>query len=60
MVITGDVDQSDLLDRQNGLPELLKRIKDYEKALYYMQVVMLNESDVVRHPAVAEVLELFD
>eukprot|EP00966_Prymnesium_polylepis_P106026 2455292-Prymnesium_polylepis.1 len=61
MIITGDLGQSDLRGRQNGLAELLDRIDaPREKALYHIQVVVLNASDVVRHHAVAEVLDLFD
>jgi phosphate starvation-inducible PhoH-like protein len=49
MVVTGDPDQSDLLDGLSGLARRLDPIAD-------IAVVRLAESDIVRHSLVAEML----
>ncbi len=52
MVITGDPDQSDLLDGMSGLSEIAQRLE----ALDNIAVVRLAQGDIVRHPLVAEML----
>jgi phosphate starvation-inducible protein PhoH and related proteins len=52
MVLTGDPDQSDLLDGMSGLSEIARRLEP----LPNIAVVRLNETDIVRHPLVAEML----
>ena len=52
MVVTGDPDQSDLLDGLSGLSELAGRLEP----IATVAVVRLGEGDIVRHSLVAEML----
>lgn len=53
MVVTGDPDQSDLLEGISGLREMGERLSKVEGiAVHY-----LKECDIVRHPLVAKMLE---
>jgi phosphate starvation-inducible PhoH-like protein len=52
MVLTGDPDQSDLLDGLSGLSDIARRLE----AIPGVAVVRLTDSDIVRHPLVAEML----
>src|SRR5438552_5349571 len=52
MVLTGDPDQSDLLDGLSGLRETARRLE----ALPGIAVVRLTDRDIVRHPLVGEML----
>ena len=52
MVVTGDPEQSDLLDGMSGLADISRRLD----ALDNVAVVRLNEGDIVRHPLVADML----
>jgi phosphate starvation-inducible PhoH-like protein len=52
MVLTGDPDQSDLLDGLSGLAEIARRLETVPR----VSVVRLTEADIVRHPLVAEML----
>ena len=52
MVLTGDPDQSDLLDGLSGLSDIARRLE----AISGVAVVRLHEADIVRHPLVAEML----
>jgi phosphate starvation-inducible PhoH-like protein len=52
MVVTGDPDQSDLLDGLSGLSEIARRLESIPD----VAVVRLNERDIVRHPLVGEML----
>lgn len=54
MVVTGDPDQSDLLDGMSGLAEACRRLETVES----IGVVRLQQQDIVRHPLVAEMLEV--
>lgn len=54
MVVTGDPDQSDLLPGMSGLSDICQRLE----ALDDVGVVKLKDSDVVRHPLVAEMLSV--
>lgn len=54
MVVTGDPDQSDLLDGISGLSEVARRME----SLKNVAVVRLGQTDIVRHPLVAEMLEV--
>ena len=54
MVVTGDPEQSDLLPGLSGLAEISGRLRVLEGAA----VIDLTNDDVVRHPLVAEMLEL--
>ena len=52
MVITGDPGQSDLLPELSGLAEVARRLE----AVTNVAVVRLDETDIVRHPLVGEML----
>ncbi|HPD82982.1 MAG: PhoH family protein [Alphaproteobacteria bacterium] len=52
MVVTGDPDQSDLLDGMSGLDEVMRRVDP----LPNIAVCRLGAEDIVRHPLVAEML----
>jgi phosphate starvation-inducible PhoH-like protein len=52
MVVTGDPDQSDLLEGLSGLAEIARRLEP----LSAIAVVRLGDADIVRHPLVADML----
>ena len=52
MVLTGDPDQSDLLDGLSGLADIARRLE----AVSDVAVIRLNDRDIVRHPLVAGML----
>src|SRR5467141_4673512 len=52
MVVTGDPDQSDLLDGLSGLAEIARRLDPIAD----IAVVWLGDRDIVRHTLVAEML----
>jgi len=52
MVVTGDPDQSDLLDGLSGLTEIARRLDPIPD----IAVVRLGDRDIVRHPLVADML----
>jgi phosphate starvation-inducible protein PhoH and related proteins len=52
MVLTGDPDQSDLLQGMSGLADIAKKLE----AVTGIAVVRLTDRDVVRHPLVASML----
>ena len=54
MVVTGDPGQSDLLPGVSGLSD----VADKFEALPNIAVIRLGQSDIVRHPLVAEMLEV--
>ena len=54
MVITGDPDQSDLLEGISGLREMARKLEAVEG----IAVQRLKELDIVRHPLVAKMLEV--
>lgn len=54
MVVTGDPDQSDLLEGVSGLRDISARLE----AIDNIAVVRLNQMDIVRHPLVAEMLDV--
>lgn len=57
IVIVGDLAQSDL-GAENGLSDLARRVEGLE--FTYINHVELGVDDVVRHPAVKEVLKMYD
>lgn len=57
VILTGDLDQSDM-DKDNGLSNLLYRMQLND--LKYMEHVELSTEDVVRNPAVKEVLKVLE
>ena len=56
MIVMGDLKQSDLGPR-NGLADLVKRTKGLD--LEYIEHVIMDDEDILRHPAVAEILKLY-
>lgn len=56
-VITGDLKQSDFLHK-NGLNDFVERIKNRE--LKFIKLVEFSKEDIQRHPAISEVLDLYD
>ena len=52
MVVTGDPEQSDLLDGMSGLADISRRLD----ALENVAVCRLKDEDIVRHPLVADML----
>jgi phosphate starvation-inducible PhoH-like protein len=52
MVLTGDPDQSDLLEGLSGLSDIARRLD----AVPGVAVVRLTDQDIVRHPLVASIL----
>ncbi|GAB5389216.1 MAG: PhoH family protein [Alphaproteobacteria bacterium] len=54
MVLTGDPGQSDLLEGDSGLAPMTERVEQVDG----IAVVHMTQSDVVRHPLVAEMLPL--
>lgn len=54
MVVTGDPDQSDLLDGLSGLSDIARRLDTRPN----IAVIRLEQKDIVRHPLVAEMLEV--
>ena len=57
MVVTGDLNQSDLRFALNGLNDLFYRLSD--KDLEYIDHVIMTGEDIQRHPAIVEVLKLY-
>ncbi|MCI5060663.1 MAG: PhoH family protein [Alphaproteobacteria bacterium] len=54
MVVTGDPDQSDLLEGVSGLSDIARRLESSPN----IAVCRLGSKDIVRHPLVAEMLEV--
>ena len=54
MIVTGDPRQSDLLEGMSGLDDISKRLD----ALPNVAVCRLSNGDIVRHPLVAEMLDV--
>ena len=54
MVITGDPDQSDLLDGMSGLSPISQKLDLVED----IAVIRLKQVDIVRHPLVAKMLDV--
>lgn len=57
MVVTGDINQSDLRIRNNGLVDLFFKIS--EKDLEYIDHILFENEDIQRHPAIKEVLSIY-
>ena len=57
MVVMGDLNQSDLTNRKNGLADLVHKLKGYE--FEYVEHVMMHDEDILRHAAVAEILKIY-
>ena len=55
LIVTGDLEQSDL-GEDNGLAELIYKMSGMD--LQYIEHVEMNDNDIVRHPAVNEILKV--
>lgn len=55
LIVTGDMEQSDL-GPENGLTDLIYKMQCVD--LEYMKHVEMEDDDIVRHPAVNEVLKV--
>ena len=54
MVVTGDPDQTDLLDELSGLAQISDRLDAVEE----IAVIRLTSEDIVRHPLVSQMLDV--
>lgn len=57
LIVTGDLEQSDL-GEDNGLAELIYKMSGMD--LQYIEHVEMNDDDIVRHPAVNEILKVLN
>lgn len=57
LIVTGDLEQSDL-GEHNGLAELIHKLDGMD--LEYIKHVEMDDEDIVRHPAVYEVLKVLN
>jgi phosphate starvation-inducible PhoH-like protein len=57
MVVTGDVQQHDRGFEDNGLSDLTRRVFSESDYIHHVQ---FTEDDVVRHPAIREILSMYD
>ena len=57
LIVTGDLEQSDL-GEDNGLAELIYKMSGMD--LQYIEHVEMNDNDIVRHPAVTEILKVLN
>lgn len=57
LILTGDLDQSDLPDEDNGLAHFLHATSHMH--LNHVEFVELDRGDIVRHPAIDEVLKVY-
>lgn len=59
MVLSGDVLQCDLQDvSQCGLQFLMERLEEYTEQLKYIEKIVLDDSDIQRHPAMEEIMNV--
>ncbi|MCS7317760.1 MAG: PhoH family protein [Candidatus Dojkabacteria bacterium] len=56
-VITGDLKQSDFINT-NGLFDLIEKIENRE--LKYIEHIKFSKDDIQRHPAIKEILDIYD
>ena len=57
LIVTGDLEQSDL-GPENGLADLIYKMQCVD--LEYMKHIEMEDDDIVRHPAVNEVLKVLN
>ena len=58
MVVTGDTRQADRREDDNGLLDFQRLVEDY-KNCKYVSGVEFNHRDIQRHPAVLEILKIY-
>jgi phosphate starvation-inducible PhoH-like protein len=59
MVITGDPTQNDYPNSINGLEDLISRLNKCEYDEQFISKIEFDEHDVVRHPVIPFILELY-
>lgn len=59
IVVTGDTRQADRLDKDNGLLDFKRLVERYQEC-QYVAGVEFAAKDIARHPAVTEVLKIYD
>jgi len=57
MIVMGDLNQSDLANNTNGLADLIDKMDGHD--FEYVDHITMNDEDILRHPAVAEVLRIY-
>jgi phosphate starvation-inducible PhoH-like protein len=57
LIVTGDLEQSDL-GKDNGLENLIYKMQCID--LEYIKHVEMGDEDIVRHPAVKEILKVLN
>ena len=57
MVVTGDVQQHDRGFEENGLSDLTRRVFTVSDYIHHVE---FTDEDVVRHPAIREILSMYD
>jgi phosphate starvation-inducible PhoH-like protein len=57
MIVMGDLNQSDLANNTNGLADLIEKMDGYD--FEYVDHIKMSDEDILRHPAVAEVLRIY-
>ena len=57
MVVTGDVQQHDHGFEENGLSDLTRRVFTVSDYIHHVE---FTDEDVVRHPAIREILSMYD
>jgi phosphate starvation-inducible PhoH-like protein len=57
LIITGDTQQHDRGFEDNGLADLIKRVYTDSAFIHHLQ---FTDEDVVRHPAIREILSMYD
>ena len=58
ILVTGDVGQTDRREGDNGLLDFRKLLEEYKDSKYVSSVQFTNR-EIERHPAVAEILEIY-
>ena len=58
IVVTGDVQQTDRKEGDNGLLDFKKLLKDFENS-QYVSGIEFTFTDIERHPAVEEILRIY-
>lgn len=57
MVVTGDVQQHDRGFEENGLSDLTRRVFTVSDYIHHVE---FTDEDIVRHPAIREILSMYD
>lgn len=58
VVVTGDTQQADRCDRDNGLLDFKRLVESYQRSKYVVGVEF-EARDIARHPAVKEILDIY-